>query len=180
MQENDSLTGTAPRGELAVSTLAANGGRNLRRAVIRRVREREQILRPDGTVFVPAKDPRADLLTYRDRDGRTALVTVLVRRTHDLERARRLAEQRWAQHHLDRAVRGAEQTGRRCAGVVHPPALNEHRVGWWTTTTGGVLRPRDARDEQGRVVRWRPDPTGVHAAGPGIEFRHQPAPAARR
>ena len=78
--------------------------------------------------------------------------TVLVRRTHDVTLALELARQLWRERDL-------------------PGVLDQQRVGWWWTSTASTVPPRGAVDEQGRVVVWCDDPTKVHAAGPGIEFR---------
>lgn len=124
----------------------------------------EAMTRPDGTAFVPSKPPRADLLRYPHHGDQ---VSVLVRRTQDLVLARRLAEQRWLEHAVDRAM--AASAGR-CL-MVSPPPLAEHRVGWWTTTTARTVPPRGALDERDRVVVWCADPARSRSAGPGIEFR---------
>jgi hypothetical protein len=112
-------------------------------------RSREVVHRPDGARVVQAKAPRADLLRYRG-----GLITVLVRRTHDPELATALAVARWT-------------ASGRPGGV----DLGRHRVGWWTTRSGGRVPRNGARDERGRVVVWCDDPAGVYSAGPGIEFR---------
>jgi hypothetical protein len=117
-------------------------------------RARERITRPDGTEAVQTKPPRADLLWYPHEHA----VTVLVRRTHDLEVARQLAAERW------------EAATPEQRGTTRP--LAQHRQGWWTTTPGLKDVPRRAAvDEQHRIIRWCEDPAAVHAAGPGIEFR---------
>lgn len=127
-------------------------------------RRRREVVVLDGREIVQTKAPRADLLTYPHADD---LVTVLVRRTHDLEQARDLARQAWIEHHV--ALADVAATGR-CA-IVRPPELARHRVGWWTTSTGRAVPARGAVDEQGRVVVWCDDPARAHSAGPGIEFR---------
>ena len=104
-------------------------------------RRRERITRPDDTVAVQTKAPRADVLWY----PRYRWTTVLVRRTHDVELARELAEQRWAQLDDER------------------PLSAVFRRGWWRTyhSTAGPP-PSGAEDAHGRVVLWcRPsDPRG--------------------
>lgn len=125
-------------------------------------RRREIVTRADGTTVRIAKPPRADLLWYPHH----RLTTVLVRRTHDLDVAQRLAEQRWTEHSVDRALR--RSTGR-CLVVTAPP-LARHRVGWWSTTASPRAVPRDAaQDQHGRVVEACGDRSG--GASPGIEFR---------
>lgn len=113
-----------------------------------RRRRRERVTRrSDGQVITITKPPRADILWY----PAAKLTTVLVRRTHNLELARDLAEARWAQ-----------------LGTEGP--LVSHRVGWFRTfssTRGPVVAA--AEDQHGRVVAWCDDTD--HAAGPGIEFR---------
>ncbi|ALE77693.1 hypothetical protein WY02_03665 [Pseudonocardia sp. AL041005-10] len=77
---------------------------------------------------------------------------MLVRRTHDVELARELAEARWAE-----------------IGETAP--LVHHRIGWWATYASSEPAPTDAAEDQhGRVVRWTRDDR-EHAAGPGVEFR---------
>jgi hypothetical protein len=132
------------------------------------------VIRPDGTPAVQAKAPRADLLRYPHLRGQ---VTVLVRRTHDVDLARELAQARW----LEYVIAQAAGSGVRCA-IVRPAPLGRHRVGWWLTsiTAAGPRRPvprRGAVDEQGRVVVWCEDPLAVYAPGPGVEFLTGPATA---
>lgn len=112
-------------------------------------RTRERVTRPDGTVSVMTKPPRADLLHY----PRHGLVTVLVRRTHDLELARRLAQEKWAEVGQDAEV----------GPLVH------HRVGWWETYFGTFTPQGAAVDERGRVVATCP--WERHGSSPGIEWR---------
>lgn len=95
------------------------------------------------------KPPRADVLWY----PRYHWSTVLVRRTHDVDLARALAEARWAE-----------------TGDERP--LVASRIGWWRTYghSGSTRMPASAaEDHRGRVVEWC-DPD-VPGAGPGIEFR---------
>lgn len=109
---------------------------------------RQRVTRADGSVAVQTKRPRADVLYY----PRHRWATVLVRRTHDVELARELAEARWAEIGED-------------APLVH------HRIGWWATYASSDPVPTDAAEDQhGRVVRWTRDDR-EHAAGPGVEFR---------
>lgn len=61
-------------------------------------RRREVITRTDGSTMKPSKPPRADVLWY----PRYRWTSVLVRRTHDVDLARELAEQRWAEIGDDR------------------------------------------------------------------------------
>lgn len=109
-------------------------------------RRREIITRADGTTMRPAKPPRADLLWY----PRYRWATVLVRRTHDLDLARGLAEQRWAQTLDDRALVGT-------------------RVGWWITYAATTMPSNAAEDQAGRVVQICDE--YARGASPGIEFR---------
>lgn len=111
-------------------------------------RTRRQVVhRADGTPIVQHKPPRADLLWYPRYRWRS----VLVRRTHDLELARELAEARWAEVDDDRP-------------------LVATRVGWWQTfESTGRIPASAAEDEHGRVVQFCVDT--AHYAGPGIEFR---------
>lgn len=113
--------------------------------------QRERITRPDGTVATQSKAPRADVLWY----PRYRWTSVLVRRTHDVELARELAEARWAQLAQDR------------------PLSAVLRRGWWRTYASPAgPPPGGAEDAQGRVVLWcRPDDPLPGAAGPGVEFR---------
>ncbi|QYN41118.1 hypothetical protein K1T35_48130 (plasmid) [Pseudonocardia sp. DSM 110487] len=128
--------------------------RALLAAEAKRRRSRQVVVRPDGTKVVQAKAPRADLLWYPHE----RVVTVLVRRTHDLELARQLANERWSA--TPPQQRGTSRL------------LSRHRTGWWTTTDGlKAVPPRAAVDEQHRVIRWCSDPGTARAAGPGIEFR---------
>lgn len=111
-------------------------------------RARERVARSDGTVVVQTKPPRADVLWY----PRLRWPTVLVRRTHDVELARQLAEERWADVDDSRPLTGGM------------------RVGWWRTyaSSGGV--PGDAAEDfRGRVVQACRD--DAHGAGAGVEFR---------
>jgi hypothetical protein len=110
-------------------------------------RRRERIQCSDGRTVVMVKPPRADILFY----PAWQLTTVLVRRTHQLELARGLAEQRWAQ-------------------LATEEPLRRHRVGWWRTT-GVAAGPcvDQAEDHHGRTVAWCPDT--APGAGAGIEFR---------
>lgn len=125
---------------------------------------RQVAKRPDGTEVVQDEPPRADLLRYPG----TPLVTVLVRRTHDVDLARELAAARWTEHLVDAAI--ARSNGR-CL-VVGGPALGPHRTGWWTTSQPGApVPPRGAVDERRRAVVWCEDPARAHAAGAGVEFR---------
>jgi hypothetical protein len=80
---------------------------------------------------------------------------VLVRRTHDPDLARGLADERWA----------------RCGdGITGGRALIASRVGWWQTfESTGRIPASAAQDEQGRIVQRCVDT--AHGAGPGIEFR---------
>lgn len=108
---------------------------------------RQVVKRPDGTEVVLRKPPRADVLWY----PRNRWPTVLVRRTHDLELARQLAEERWAEVADDRPLVGT-------------------RIGWWRTYASTAGPPPDAaEDALGRVVQWCPDARAP--AGPGVEFR---------
>lgn len=125
-------------------------------------RRRREVVVLDGREIVQTKPPRADLLRY----PRSGWITVLVRRTHDLELARQLAETAWLEHHIAEA----DQPGVRCA-ILRPPPLAHHRVGWWTTSTTRTVPPMGAVDGQERVVVWCEDPARAHSAGPGIEFR---------
>lgn len=112
-------------------------------------RRREVIVRSDGREVRPASTSvRADVLWY----PRTRWPSVLVRRTHDVELARRLAEERWAEVADDRPLTGGS------------------RVGWWRTYASTAGPPADgAEDQHGRVVLWCEDT--VAGAGPGVEFR---------
>ncbi len=111
-------------------------------------RRREVITREDGSTMRPAKPPRADVLWY----PRYRWATVLVRRTHDVDLARELAEQRWAEIGDDRPLTGGM------------------RVGWWRTyATTGPVPSNAAEDQRGRVVQLCTD--SDRAASPGIEFR---------
>jgi hypothetical protein len=94
----------------------------------------------------PAKPPRADVLWY----PRYRWATVLVRRTHDLDLARELAEQRWADTLDDRPLVGS-------------------RIGWWTTYVGRTVPASAAEDQAGRIVQICDE--RARAACPGIEFR---------
>lgn len=111
-------------------------------------RKREQVRRrSDGRMVTITKPPRADILWY----PAARLTTVLVRRTHNLNLARQLADERWA-----------------ALGTEAP--LTSWRTGWWrtySTSKGPVAQA--AEDQHGRVVQWCTDTE--HAAGPGIEFR---------
>lgn len=109
-------------------------------------RRRERVTRSDGTTAVQTRPPRADVLWY----PRHRWTTVLVRRTHDLEVARELAEQRWAE-------------------IGEPAPLVKYRVGWWRTYGPTECPPEAAQDQHGRVVLWCDDTSP--GAGPGIEFR---------
>jgi len=142
------------RDELRRSAEAALGGVEVEPAEAepapkKRRRTRERVKRPDGTEAVMTKPARADLLHYR----RHGLVTVLVRRTHDLELARRLAAEKWAEARQDVEI----------GPLVH------HRVGWWQTYFATVTPQGAANDERGRVVvtcTW-----DRHGSSPGIEWR---------
>lgn len=110
-------------------------------------RRREVLTKSDGTTVTITKSPRADVLWY----PRYHWATVLVRRTHDLDTARALAEQRWAE-----------------IGDERP--LTASRIGWWQTYASKAGPPASAAEDQiGRVVAWCDDT--ARAAGPGIEFR---------
>lgn len=112
-------------------------------------RTRERVIRSDGVEVVQTKPPRADILHYPT----SGWTTVLVRRTHNLELARRLAEERWA-----------------LLPDMPPLDPEVHRVGWWQTygTTRAPVKGQ-ALDQAGRLVR--PCEDSDHGAGPGIEFR---------
>lgn len=116
-------------------------------------RARQRVTRPDGTVAVQTAPPRADVLRYPHLGDQ---VTVLVRRTHDEELARQLADVAWS-------------------GVDDPRPLGPCRRGWWTTTPPRAVTviPRHAAvDETGRTVTWIPDTQVARSvAGPGVEFR---------
>ena len=114
-------------------------------------RRRERIARPDGTVAVQTKAPRADVLWY----PRYQWTSVLVRRTHDVELARRLAEERWREVADER------------------PLSPVFRRGWWRTYASPSGPPAGgAEDALGRVVVWcRAEDELPHGAGPGVEFR---------
>lgn len=117
-------------------------------------RTRERVVDAAGRERVQTKPPRADVLHYPAHD----LVTVLVRRTHDVTAARLLADERWAQLLNDGLVEGYLGATERCV-----------RVGWWTTR-GGRQRSRDqAVDEHGRLITACLDTDA--GAGPGVEFR---------
>lgn len=112
---------------------------------------RQVVRRSDGTEVVQHRPPRAHLLWY----PRYRWWSVLVRRTHDLDLARQLADAKWAET-PDRITRGR--------------TLTATRVGWWQTFESPGRTPASAaEDEQGRVVQWAID-TAL-GAGPGIEFR---------
>lgn len=111
-------------------------------------RKLERLTRSDGKIVVIRKAIRVDVLWY----PRTQWPSVLVRRTHDIEVARELAEVRWAELADGRPLTGGS------------------RVGWWRTYAPIRSVPDDAaEDAQGRVVQWCRDTD--HAAGPGVEFR---------
>ncbi len=114
-------------------------------------RPRERITRPDGSVAVQAQRPRADVLWY----PRYTWTSILVRRTHDVELARELAEARWAELAQDR------------------PLSPVFRRGWWRTYASPTGPPAGgAEDALGRVVVWcRPGDPFPNGAGPGVEFR---------
>lgn len=108
----------------------------------------KRLTRSDGKIVVIRKPIRVDVLWY----PRTQWPSVLVRRTHDIELARTLAEERWAELADARLLTGGS------------------RVGWWRTYAGQGRIPDDAaEDAQGRVVQWCRDTD--RAAGPGVEFR---------
>lgn len=109
---------------------------------------RQRIRRPDGTEVVQTKPPRADVLWY----PRYHWATILVRRTHDVDLARELAEARWAELGDDRPLVGV-------------------RIGWWRTYghADGHMPASAAEDHRGRIVAWCADTET--AAGPGVEFR---------
>lgn len=109
---------------------------------------RQRVTRADGTVAVQTKPPRADVLWY----PRLGYPTVLVRRTHDVELARAMAERRWIE----------AGDGRPLADVV--------RVGWWQTYSSTEIPADAAEDSAGRAVRFTRDDR-ARAAGPGVEFR---------
>ncbi|MBN9791277.1 hypothetical protein DMP17_22100 [Pseudonocardia sp. TMWB2A] len=116
---------------------------------------RQRVTRADGSVAVQSKPPRADVL-YHPRTGWT---TVLVRRTHDIELARAMAERRWQDVADDR------------------PLAQACRVGWWRTT--GRARLVDAaEDASGRGVMFTRNDRDP-AAGPGVEFRPETAEETR-
>lgn len=117
-------------------------------------RRREVITKSDGSEYRIPKPPRADVLHYPAYD----VTTILVRRTHDPELARAMAEDRWAELLAVHLVEGELGYEDRCV-----------RVGWWTTVAGRQKHPTQAIDLRGRVVTPCTDLTG--AAGPGIEFR---------
>ncbi len=111
-------------------------------------RRRERVTRADGSVTVQTKPPRADVLWYPQH----RLVTVLVRRTHDVDLALDLAVARWAE-------------------IGETALLLRHRAGWWLTYASSEPIPLDAAtDQHDRVVRWTDNDRGF-AAGPGVEFR---------
>jgi hypothetical protein len=116
-----------------------------------RRRTRERIERPDGTRAVQSKPPRADVLWY----PRYSWTSVLVRRTHDVELARELAEARWAEVADER------------------PLSPVFRRGWWQTYASTSGPPAGgAEDARRRVVVWcRPEVALPPAAGAGVEFR---------
>lgn len=109
---------------------------------------RERVRRSDGTIAVQTKKPRADVLWY----PRYSWASVLVRRTHDIDLARDLAEQRWAELGDDRPLVGV-------------------RIGWWRTYghADGRMPASAAEDHRRRIVAWCED-TDPNA-GPGVEFR---------
>lgn len=110
---------------------------------------RERLTRSDGRIVVITKRIRVDVLWY----PRTGWPSVLVRRTHDVEMARYLAETRWAELADSRPLTGG------------------WRQGWWRTyaPTDGRIPADAAQDAQGRIVQWCPDT--ARAAGPAVEFR---------
>ena len=107
---------------------------------------RQVVLRADGTRAVQTKPPRADVLWY----PRYRWASVLVRRTHDLDLARQLAEIRWAQ--------------------IDTRPLVATRIGWWRTYVSTQVPASAAVDQLDRVVLFTTDDT-AQGAGPGIEFR---------
>lgn len=109
-------------------------------------RTRQRVRRADGTEIVQLKPPRADVLWY----PRYTWASVLVRRTHDLDLARELAQARWAEIGDDRP-------------------LIVSRVGWWRTYAARTIPADAAEDQLGRVVQFCRDDTA--GAGAGVEFR---------
>lgn len=104
---------------------------------------------------VQQQRPRADVLWY----PRYGWPSVLVRRTHDLDLARALAEACWVERDVDER-----------------PLTGATRVGWWRTypEPSRGMPAGAALDKDGRVVEWvRPGPGGTlpHDAGAGVEFR---------
>ena len=110
-------------------------------------RTRERVVDSAGVERVQTKAPRADVLHYPGAD----LTTVLVRRTHDVPKARALAEARWDELLDQGLVEASLGTADRCV-----------RVGWWTTREGRLR-------ERHRVVTPSTDTDA--GAGPGVEFR---------
>ena len=103
--------------------------------------------RSDGTRAVQTKAVRADVLWYPAKRW----PSVLVRRTHDLDLARAIAERRWAE-----------------IGETAP--FVAQRTGWWRTYCSTEVPPDAAEDQIGRVVLWTTDDRAP-GAGPGVEFR---------
>ena len=108
---------------------------------------RQVVTRSDGTCAVQSKAVRADVLWYPHHRW----LSVLVRRTHDLDLARELAVQRWAE-----------------IGETAP--FVAQRTGWWRTFSSTEVPPDAAEDQRGRVVLWTTDDRAP-GAGPGVEFR---------
>ena len=117
---------------------------------------RQRVTRSDGSVAVQAKPPRADVLYY----PRVDFPSVLVRRTHDVDMARAMAERRWQTVPDDRPLAAA------C------------RVGWWRTFGTAERHPDAAEDTQGRAVVWTRDDRAP-GVGPGVEFRPETAEETR-
>ena len=108
---------------------------------------RQVVVRSDGSRVVQSRPPRADVLWY----PRYRWASVLVRRTHDLDLARELAQARWVSTGDDRP-------------------LVATRIGWWRTYVSREVPASAAVDQLDRVVLWTSD-DAVPGAGPGIEFR---------